>query len=710
MTDRQCQDKHSAADVDVVVAVDHPSIHSIPQHTQARPSISSSLSSSAFSQFTPPASSSSSSPSPSLPGLSSSPSPSIVSAGSIGFTPLDHPHPSPAASDSQYNQIKEGWSTPQVLTSHAASSFFPQGHTQPLSYSESALPDQAFVSKKRASSPLSRPRPRSHTFHRSRPASVVIPRNSNSNSNSHRVFLGELSSASSAAGTPHYTSSLADVRLQRTPDQRWRETHARFTGEDDDDDINDSDESESFKRPRNEPRMSEDLSPSMSTTSTSSTITITAAAPSTTVNHSCSSSGSTLTSTNSDTTASTTTTTTSSTSSTSANSAAGTGTETGKRLNPRRGTTLGRVPPTLRRRSTMSMIDGLDLNGDEQQDDDPDGEQQSQNGNNRPLASTGPSTQLQQPPRGRRQPLRDISTASSPSPYLPPSTLAPLMVRTPKKVNNRPRITLKDEFPVNPQYWNEYLNDGLNHLKEIEDRYDRYSYFTHQALIQPHMRHVVVSWLIELCYGPFQFETNTLHHAVSVFDRYLTASDAASINSNYLQCVGVCALMIAGKLSETGFKFSTEDLSILCDRAYTAGEIAHMEVNILVTLKFEVLVASTTSFADYFRRAIDPTPVSSMLIDLLCDLSLVSHEFLDFNTSQIAATATWISLCATGRNWTEDLAVETGYSRTTLRDSVVVFVNLVHQCLESPEELKGLAMRYQLEMLGHISNLLASTY
>ncbi|KAF9318053.1 G2/mitotic-specific cyclin-B3 [Podila horticola] len=286
----------------------------------------------------------------------------------------------------------------------------------------------------------------------------------------------------------------------------------------------------------------------------------------------------------------------------------------------------------------MSMIGGLDLNGQ----DDQDGEQESQNENK---ASSGAQ-------RNRRQPLKDISVSSTPRestpiPSIPASPLGPLMTRLPKKVYIRPRITVKDEFPINPAYWNEYMNETLTYITEIEDRYDRYYYFSNQPLIKSDMRRVLVMWLMELCYGPFRFEASTLHHA------------------------GVCALMIAGKLDENGFKFSTEDLSMLCDRAYTPGEIAGMEIRILVTLKFEVL--------------------------FLCDLSLLSHEFLEFNPSQIAATAVWIALCATDRNWTEELAIATGYSRTILTQSVKVYASLVNQCVDSIEGLKCLTLKYPLE-------------
>ena len=94
-----------------------------------------------------------------------------------------------------------------------------------------------------------------------------------------------------------------------------------------------------------------------------------------------------------------------------------------------------------------------------------------------------------------------------------------------------------------------------------------------------------------------------------------------------------------------------------------------MEVDILKALKFEILVASATGFSDYIQRAIVDHEETRQLIDVwpfeislasclffstvlvvltrrdfqfLCDLSLISHHFLEFNTCQIAAA---VSAC-----------------------------------------------------------------
>ncbi|KAF9964348.1 hypothetical protein BGZ70_006590 [Mortierella alpina] len=296
-----------------------------------------------------------------------------------------------------------------------------------------------------------------------------------------------------------------------------------------------------------------------------------------------------------------------------------------------------------------------------------------------------------------REPLPiDVSISSQPlEPVAMREPLGPLMTRQPRKALARPRLHIVNPFPMNHTYWEEYAQDTLNYLHEIEGRYDRYMYMTPPSDFAFN-RSVLVQWLMELCYGYFRFQPVTLHAAVNLLDRYITARTLEKVPLDKLQCVGMCALMIAGKLEENTIRLSTQDLCGLCD-LYSTKEIASTELTMLVTLKFEVLVASATAFSDYFKRAIPDHPDVMLLIDFLCDFSLISHEFLDFNTSQIAASAMWIAMCAYGQDWNEDLAILTGYTRKDLTPCSVLFKRLVCMQTDTLELRLTLGPRYPLE-------------
>ncbi|KAI8604264.1 cyclin-like protein [Dissophora ornata] len=249
---------------------------------------------------------------------------------------------------------------------------------------------------------------------------------------------------------------------------------------------------------------------------------------------------------------------------------------------------------------------------------------------------------------------------------------------------------------MSPSYWEEYANDTFMYLLEIEGRYDRYMYMDPDSESTSH-RTTLVLWLVEVCYKYLEYQPTTLHAAVNILDRYLSIHKMEQVPLSELQCVGMCALMIAAKLEEhTDNKCSIADLCKLCD-LYTPQEITSMELSMLVVLKFEILVASAIGFSDYFQRAVPANPMLSELTDFLCDLSLISHEFLDFNASQIAASAMWIALCALHDNWSEELAILTGYSRLDLTPCTMAFKELICSSTYTLEQLAPLGLKYPLE-------------
>ncbi|KAF9918242.1 hypothetical protein BX616_009769 [Lobosporangium transversale] len=248
------------------------------------------------------------------------------------------------------------------------------------------------------------------------------------------------------------------------------------------------------------------------------------------------------------------------------------------------------------------------------------------------------------------------------------------MTRRPRKTTSRPRLLIVDPFPMCHYYWNEYCNDAFNYLLEIESRYDRYMYMAPDSTFSID-RQALVLWVIGICYREFDYQRSTVHAAIHIMDRYLIAKGSECTVED-LQAIGICASMIAGKLDETACAVNVERCLIFCN-FYTSKHLAKTELAILVALKFEILVASATGFADFFKRAVPALPEVSALFDFLCDISLLSSKFLDYNTSQIAASAMWIALCAAHKDWNENLAIFTGYSRIDLTPCSMIFKELV---------------------------------
>ncbi|KAF9133054.1 Cyclin-A2 [Mortierella sp. 14UC] len=333
------------------------------------------------------------------------------------------------------------------------------------------------------------------------------------------------------------------------------------------------------------------------------------------------------------------------------------------------------IPPKLSRHSTGSILCDLNISAD---DDDVDELPKT------PIVSTPADFAVwedkEQTPvkksSPRRAPLTDISltigTPTMPAVIFDAKPLAPLMTRKPRKAIQRSRLVVVSPFPNSHHYWDEYANDTFKYLLEIESRYDRYMYFEPQSDFGDY-RSTLVQWIIELCYGYFRLPTGTLHAAVNILDRYLAVVTPETVHREILQCVGMCALMIAGKLEEPAGTLGTFNLCQLCD-LYSTRELANTEINILKALKFEILVASATGFSDYFKRAIAQNEETWLLTD-----------------------AMWISLCATGKDWSEDLAILTGYTRHDMTPCSIVFQKLLFSATEPLDLVNTLGLKYPIE-------------
>ncbi|KAF8956911.1 hypothetical protein BGZ46_002300 [Entomortierella lignicola] len=294
----------------------------------------------------------------------------------------------------------------------------------------------------------------------------------------------------------------------------------------------------------------------------------------------------------------------------------------------------------------------------------------------------------------RRKPLSDISFEADilPTESVRPSTefvesgepiepikllqaipIGPLMTRQPRKGSTRERLRIINPFPMNPSYWNEYANDTLNYLLEIEvskARYDRFMYMTIESEFGQH-RTTLVTWLIEISYGLFGLQSATLHAGVNILDRYLSIRSKDPIQLSHLQGIGLCALMIASKLEEDALMITFPLCIRVCD-VYSRRDLASMELSILIALKFEILVASATGFSDYFKRAIPDDQSVMELTDAL-----------------------WIALCSVHQDWSEELAILTGYTRADLTPCSLIFKDLVCNPTDTQEQELHRAFRFK---------------
>jgi cyclin A len=65
-------------------------------------------------------------------------------------------------------------------------------------------------------------------------------------------------------------------------------------------------------------------------------------------------------------------------------------------------------------------------------------------------------------------------------------------------------------------------------------------------MLTPQMRMIVVSWMIEVC-DEFVLQPETLHLAVGLLDRFLSATVPQGVPRSVLQMVAVACIMVAAK-------------------------------------------------------------------------------------------------------------------------------------------------------------------
>ncbi|RUS18295.1 cyclin-like protein, partial [Endogone sp. FLAS-F59071] len=206
-------------------------------------------------------------------------------------------------------------------------------------------------------------------------------------------------------------------------------------------------------------------------------------------------------------------------------------------------------------------------------------------------------------------------------------------------------------FEHNPWYWNEYAQDVYSHLRDIEKIHrPRTSYMSKQTEINSNMRAILVDWLMEVA-SELKLSGETLYMAnrqlnncflpaVNYTDRFL--SSVRVIRTSF-QCVGIAALFVASKYEEVNPPFLS-DLVEITDRTYTERQILGMEQKILKILRFELTVASVSSFAAYFIRATEADERVVAFVNYLSDLTLLDYTFLKFLPSEIAASASEIAV------------------------------------------------------------------
>ncbi|XP_008226154.1 PREDICTED: putative cyclin-B3-1 [Prunus mume] len=186
-----------------------------------------------------------------------------------------------------------------------------------------------------------------------------------------------------------------------------------------------------------------------------------------------------------------------------------------------------------------------------------------------------------------------------------------------------------------------------------------------QADITPHMRGILVNWLIEVHFK-FELMQETLYLMVTLLDQYLSQ---VTIKKDEMQLVGLTALLLASKYEDFWHPRVKELISISAE-SYTRDQVLGMEKLMLKKLKFRLNAPTPYVFMLRFLKAAQSEPKLEHLAFYLIELCLVEYEASRFKPSLLCAAALYVARCTLQITpaWTPLLCKHARYDVTQIRD------------------------------------------
>ncbi|XP_077985191.1 cyclin-A2-like [Glandiceps talaboti] len=167
-------------------------------------------------------------------------------------------------------------------------------------------------------------------------------------------------------------------------------------------------------------------------------------------------------------------------------------------------------------------------------------------------------------------------------------------------------------------------------VKTVSDYIDR------QPFIAAYMRTIVINWLFQVA-KDYEMNSQTLHIAVNLFDRYLAHK---TVDKESLQLVGTASLFIAMKFEEVHIR-TASDMLYATANSYTLQQLVDMELHILYTLNFDVSSWKTSlCCADEILDENESSSTHIQLTHLMVDVVIMDYEMtVNYDARKLAMIA-----------------------------------------------------------------------
>uniref|UniRef100_A0A8C4SF76 G1/S-specific cyclin-D2 n=1 Tax=Erpetoichthys calabaricus TaxID=27687 RepID=A0A8C4SF76_ERPCA len=228
-----------------------------------------------------------------------------------------------------------------------------------------------------------------------------------------------------------------------------------------------------------------------------------------------------------------------------------------------------------------------------------------------------------------------------------------------------------------------YDDRVLQNLLILEERFlPQGSYFKcMQKDIQPFMRRMVATWMLEVCEEQ-KCEEEVFPLAMNYLDRFLAV---VPIKKRHLQLLGAVCMFLASKLKET-CPLTAEKLCIYTDNSIKPEELLDWELVVLGKLKWNLAAVTPHDFIEHIVRKL-PLPTEKLPLirkhtQTFIALCATDYSFALYTPSMIATGSVAAAVCG--------LQLDDGDRSLwgdNLTDLLAKITNIEVDCLKACQEL-----------------------
>ncbi len=155
----------------------------------------------------------------------------------------------------------------------------------------------------------------------------------------------------------------------------------------------------------------------------------------------------------------------------------------------------------------------------------------------------------------------------------------------------------------------------------------------------PSVRIIVFNWIWGISKA-FRMGSRTLFLAYLLYDAYASLME---ITQRETQLVSLASLSLASKMNEEHDP-EMADYSYISDNAYTVKEIIDMEIKLLVTLDFNLILPSCGNFSDYMISNKTSRPIKNLMYDIMAVIMTNNDWAFELTQHEVAQSGIDIAL------------------------------------------------------------------